>query len=183
MCINEEGEGAVSTDTRQLFELQLLTGDAAGLIKRFMPNLMWSAYRLSIKKQFDSGRLSQEETVLVNRGLSSLEYLYDELRKEVERLLPLFNREELSELRNSCMTRVRFSRCYRIRTPPENSVCRCFQLFDRIILIYSFFWINGLYPELNPGECGRRWHNRFINTCAQICAARRKLESYADAGS
>ena len=69
----------MSTDTRQLFELQLLTGDAAGLIKRFMPNLMWSAYRLSIKKQFDSGRLSQEETVLVNRGLSSLEYLYDSI--------------------------------------------------------------------------------------------------------
>ena len=79
MCINEEGEGAVSTDTRQLFELQLLTGDAAGLIKRFMPNLMWSAYRLSIKKQFDSGRLSQEETVLVNRGtIGAAEQLYDQ---------------------------------------------------------------------------------------------------------
>lgn len=167
----------MSVDTRQLFELQLLTGDATGLIKRFMPNLMWSAYRLAVKRQFDGDRMSPEDIVLVDRGLSSLDYLYDELRKEVDRLLPLFNREELSELRNSCMTKVRFSHCYRIRTPPENSVCRCFQMFDRIILIYSFFWINGLYSELNPGESSRHWRNRFINTCAQICAARRRLES------
>ena len=173
----ETGERLQFRHLSQKYELVLLSAEAGKIAERMLPGTMWSMRRLSVLFFFKKKELTSVELENIRKGFKRIVDLGTAFAEELERMKKLISDNGLMNLLDNTAASGGYRRSLQIKTPMEKELAVCLGSFDRLMIIYEFFWINSFF---NAMTCQKRitlLKNRMTDACAQILAIRHRLDS------
>lgn len=160
----------------QRHELLLLSNEAAAVAGRMLQGTMWSMHVLSVLFFFKSAELSAEEMQAVREGIRRMSELSRDFYGELESVRKKVRNGRMEALLDNVSVAPKFRRTVVLKTPMEKEFAVCLTNFDRLVVLYGFFWVNNLF---NPVSCRKRitkLKNRLTDVCAYVLSVRHKLE-------
>ena len=63
-----------------------------------------------------------------------------------------------------------------VKSPMEKEFLVCLTNFDRLVVLYEFFWVNNLCNAFSCRNRITKLKNRMTDVCAQLLAIRHRLD-------
>lgn len=161
---------------RQYHELVLLSGEASNIAGRMLSGTMWSIHRLSVLLFFRQNSLSEDEFVSVRDGLYRISHTSRELYAELCSVRKKISDRGLDSLLENVSLSSVFRRRMVVKSPMEKEFLVCLTNFDRLVVLYEFFWVNNLCNAFSCRNRITKLKNRMTDVCAQLLAIRHRLD-------
>lgn len=168
--------GPVRGGLRQYYELVLLSAEASNIAGRMLSGTMWSIHRLSVLLFFRQDSLSENEFVSVRDGLYRITHTSREFYAELCSVRKKIADRRLDSLLENVSLSSGFRRRMAVKSPMEKEFLVCLTNFDRLIVLYEFFWVNNLYNAFSCRSRIKKLKNKMTDVCAQILAIRHRLD-------